>query len=595
MPVQSVCDRLRITAIKRRIQGTNGKMKLKPWYVALLLGSASLLDASAQQAAEQRVVVAGQRNASEWFRVESQHFVVYSNTSNDAVALLLHQLERLDYMLRIYTQPFLKSSGAEPKLTFYYHDGAVALNALALSQPANAIGLYNSCSAGVQGFGVQLDPAEESLSYLYEAYTRHFLYRYTDIRAPISFIDGYAHYFASVRFTDDQMTVGKTPLSVGRYLNFLDSGRRYSLDYQDVLEQNDSRGVNYAATPGIKLEFAARSWLLMHYMLSSEDRRKRMVDYLAAVYRDVPITQAFEQAYGVKVEALGTMLWRYRNTSVKVLTVNVPELPRAAMEFKQLPQSSGEFVLAEAALKSCPDARQGEALLRRVAAAAARYPSNDYAQRVLSRAQIDWGNPQDALPYLTRAAQQHDAELLSLLGQAHLRLSQAETARGYLASALRLDPTSTETAYALYHAGLQTGAAPDQASLQAAIAAFKSGHEVNTLARSAALAYAYAGDNARARNALKLMAHNIREPELASWAQTWLGKVSAGVGQAEVLAEMRKPAAVAAFREWTIANAVVMQDVEKSAGMQDARSHIEQQSMSQASPAPTVPSNPYSR
>jgi tetratricopeptide (TPR) repeat protein len=570
-------------------------MMLKPWYVALLLGSASLLDANAQQAAEQRIVVAGQRHASEWFRVESQHFVVYSNTSNDDVAVLLHQLERLDFMLRLYTQPFLKSNGAEPKLTFYYHDGAVALNALALSQPANAIGLYNSCSAGVQGFGVRLDPAEESLSYLYEAYTRHFLYRHTDIRAPISFIDGYAHYFASVRFTDDQMTVGKTPLNVGRYLNFLDSGRRYSLDYKDVLEQNDSRGVNYAATPGIKLEFAARSWLLTHYMLSNEDRRKRMVNYLAAVYRDVPITQAFEQAYGLKVKELGTILWRYRNTSVAVLTVNVPELPRATMEFKQLPQSSGEFVLAEAALKSCPDARQGEALLRRTAAEAARYPSNDYAQRVLSRAQIDWGNPQDALSYLSAAAHQPDAELLSLLGQAYLRLSQPAAARGYLMRALELDPTSTETAYALYHAGLQTDTAPDEASLQAAIAAFKNGHEVNTLARSAALAYAYAGDNARARNALKLMAHNIREPELASWAQAWLGKLAAGVGQAEVLAEMRKPAAVAAFREWTIANAVVMQDVEKSAGMQDARAHIEQQSMSQTSPAPAVPSNPYSR
>jgi hypothetical protein len=176
-----------------------------------------------------------------------------------------------------------------------------------------------------------------------------------------------------------------------------------------------------------------------------------------------------------------------------------------------------------------------------------------------------------------------------------LRLSQAEAARGYLARSLSLDPTSTETAYALYQAGLQIGAAPDEASLQAAISAFKSGHEVNTLARSAALAYAYAGDKLRARNALRLMAHNIREPELASWAQTWLGKVAAGIGQGEVLAEMRKPAAVTAFREWTIANAVVMQDVEKSAGLQDARTHIDQQSMNQANPAPAMPSNPYSR
>jgi tetratricopeptide (TPR) repeat protein len=567
-------------------------MRLKPWYAAILLGGASLVNAQAQQVSEQRVVVAGQRNASEWFRAESQHFVVYSNTSNGDVAELLNQLERLDYMLRIYTQPFLKTTGAEPRLTFYYHDGAVALNALGVGQPANAIGLYNSCSAGVQGFGVQMAPSDESLTYLYEAYTRHFLYRYTDIRAPISFIDGMAQYFASARFTDTQMTVGKTPLNVGRYWYFLDQGRRYSLDYKDVLEQNDTRGVNYASTPGIKLEFAARSWLLTHYMLSTDDTRKRMERYLAAVYRDVPITQAFEQAFGIKVADLGTTLWRYQRQAIKVMTINVPEMPQARMEFKSLPQSSGEFVLAEAALKSCPERKEGEALLRRVAAEAARYPANDYAQRVLSRAQVDWGNPQDALPYLDAASSQADAEVLYLRGQAHLRLSQLDAARSNLNRALELDPNSAETAHALFQTGLQSSAEPDEATLLAAIAAWNSAHEVNTFARQAALAYAYVGNTARARNALKLMAHNIREPELSAWAKTWLAKVAAGASKQELLAEMRKqPVAGATFREWTIANARVMEDVERNAGMQDARGHWGEQTINPSSPTPPAPSS----
>lgn len=571
-------------------------MKLKPWYAAILLGSASLVNVHAQQVAEQQVVVTGQRHASEWFRVESAHFVVYSNTSHEDVAVLLNQLERLDYMLRIYTQPFLKASGAEARLTFYYHDGAVELNALGVGQPANAIGLYNSCSAGVQGFGVQLAPSDESLSYLYEAYTRHFLYRYTDIRAPISFIDGLAQYFASARFTDTQMTVGKTPLNVGRYWYFLDQGRRYSLDYKDVLEQNDTRGVNYASTAGIKLEFAARSWLLTHYMLSTADTRKRMERYLGAVYRDVPITQAFEQAFDIKVAELGTFLWRYQRQAIKVMTINVPELPVARMEFKSLPQSSGEFVLAEAALKSCPDRKDGEALLRRVAAEAARYPANDYAQRVLSRAQVDWGNPQDALPYLNTAANEPDAEILYLLGQAHLRLSQLDAAHSNLNRALELNPSSAETAHALFLAGLQSAAEPDESTLLAAIAAWNNAHEVNTFARQAALAYAYAGNNARARNALKLMAHNIREPELSAWAKTWLAKMAAGASKQELLAEMRKQqTAGTAFREWTIANARVMEDIERNAGMQDARGHFGEQTINPSYPSQPAPSAPSAR
>lgn len=578
---------------------------MKSWYVAALIASASLT--GGVHAADNSVVVAGQRNASEWFRVESQHFIVYSDTSNEDVVLLLNQLEKLDYMLRIYVQPFLKTTGAEPKLTFYYHDRETDLNALAVSQPANAIGLYSSCAAGVQGFGVQLTklerldnaqlakaPPDESLAYLFEAYTRHFLYRYTDIRAPISFIDGMAQYFASMRFSDTRMLVGKTPLNIGRYFAFLDKGRRYSLDYKDVLEQNDSRGVSYAATAGIKLEFAARAWILTHYMLSSEDNRKRMAAYLSSVYRDVPITQAFEQAYGIKVGDLGTALWRYRLQAVKVMQVDVPELPAASMDFKALPQSSGEFVLAEAALKSCPGRKTGVALLGQIAGAAARYPSNAYAQRTLARAQIDWGDPQDALPYLATATRQPDAEAFYLLGLANLRLSRLDAARAALKRSLALQPASAEASHALYLAGLQA-AAPDDATLQAAVTAWDNGHEVSTLARAAGLAYAYVGDTAHARNAFRLMAHNIRDPELQAWGKTWLDKLQAGVSPAEVLAEMRMPAADHTFREWTIANASVMQDVEYNAGLQDARAYLDQQSVNPAHPEQVLQTMPMSR
>lgn len=71
--------------------------------------------------------------------------------------------------------------------------------------PADAVGLYSSCASGVQGFGVHLEripslgdeqlekaPLNETLSHVFEAYARHFLYRHTDIRTPEWFIEGFA-------------------------------------------------------------------------------------------------------------------------------------------------------------------------------------------------------------------------------------------------------------------------------------------------------------------------------------------------------------------------------------------------------------------
>ena len=216
----------------------NGGLARMVWAVAVAMACG----VAPAQTPLSSVVVAGQRNASPWFRAESQHFVVYSNTSNEAVYQLLNQLEKLDYVLRIYTQPFLKGAEAPAKLTFYYHDRVGGVETAGAGQPANTVAMFSSCVAGVQGAGAYLsplpvlanaqlvrDPLNENQSYLFEAYARHFLYRYTDIRAPGFFIDGFAQFFASARFSDDQMVLGRTPANMGRYLHFLDQGHSYSL------------------------------------------------------------------------------------------------------------------------------------------------------------------------------------------------------------------------------------------------------------------------------------------------------------------------------------------------------------------------------
>lgn len=109
---------------------------------------------------EQRVTVQGIKNASVWFKAESQHFVIYSDTSRDSVFQLLNNLERLDFLLRLYTSPYGKFQPRESKLTLYFHQRAGALAQFADTPPRDAVGRYSSCSAGVQGAGVLLAPID---------------------------------------------------------------------------------------------------------------------------------------------------------------------------------------------------------------------------------------------------------------------------------------------------------------------------------------------------------------------------------------------------------------------------------------------------
>lgn len=548
-------------------------------------------------------MVVGQRDASNWFRAESQHFIVFSDTTNEAVTQLLNNLEKLDYLLRIYTKAYRKTDHPGQKLTFYYHSRAAGLNEIDADTPADAIGLYRSCTSGVQGFGVHLTrivsldneqlvkyPLNESLSYLFEAYTRHFLYRYTDIRAPTSFIDGFAQYFASTRFSDTQMVVGKTPTSIGDYLNFLNAGHRYSLEYTDVLEQNGTEGHNYAGGAGVRLEFEAKSWLLTHYMLSSEENRTRMNRYLNLVGRDVPPTTAFESAFGLKASEIANAMWRYQLGGVKVLQVELPSLPSAQISFRSLSRATGEFILADAVLKSCPSRKAGESLLQKISHQASSFPDNDFARLTLSRAQIDWGNARDALPYLTAATHNDGAnfDALYLLGLANLRLSEQnkdaakqaylEASQSMLLRALSLNPDSPEAAFAFFKAEVSAKDEPSQLALERVISAWQNAREVNALARYAALAYAYSGNTSKAKSALRLLAQNARDPRMADWAKHWQSCLDAGVSRTEMLAEMRiDPIPNASFKEWTVDSASVMQNVAYNSGLENAQHFIDGQ------------------
>jgi hypothetical protein len=188
------------------------------------------------------------------------------------------------------------------------------------------------------------------------------------------------------------------------------------------------------------------------------------------------------------------------------------------------------------------------------------------------------------------------------LGLANLRLAgqhsdaarqgYLEAAQHSLSRALELNPASPETAFALFKAAVSAKNEPDESVLQGVVAAWENAHEVNTLAGTAALAYAYAGNAPKAKWALRMLARNTRDPDMAAWAKQWQSRLDAGAGRADILAEMRRETTpLASFKEWTIDHASVMQKVELNAGLEDARGFIEKQQKESRMQSPDVSQN----
>jgi len=546
----------------------------------------------------QSITVTSQRNPSPWFRAESQHVILYSDTSRDEAQRLLDNLERLDDLLRIYTKGYAKTAGPGNKITLYYtarFDDLARLGAGLGSPTPETVGIYSSCVDGVAGFGARLEavdtldnaklaryPLNVSVSFLFEAYARHFLYRHTDLRAPTWFIDGFAHYFSTVRFSDTRMAVGRWPTILGRYFGLLDGETgNYALYYRDVLEQNEDGGVGGDGKSRQQVEYAARSWLLVHYALSSDDNRRRLGAYLKAFYDGVPSVRAFEQSFGIRVDDLSAAMWRYRLKGLRVLHVDRPELPRAVVDVDALPEGSDDFLLAEAVLKSCPSGATRQATIQRVLEAAppAGPSVSVLVQRTVARALIDAGRPADAQPYLDAALQKDgaDADLHVLAGLARLRLAQrggadqadllAEARRQY-ARALELAPATPGAALGKLYIDIRTGGDPGQDTIDDVLTAWRGGRDVGGLARTAALVYAWRGDNKRTANLLRSMASNWRDPYTAAWAADWQRRLDAGLTRDAIRAGLAAlPWYGPPFREWTIDATADINRIERNAAL----------------------------
>ncbi len=550
------------------------------------------------------VVVRGEksRKTPHWFRAESQHFIVYSDATQPDVTLLLAKLERFRYALHSYSRIDAKTDADEPKFELYYLANPHDLSAVDPSGPDFSIGLLKSCEEGVQGYGVHMyyqasaklplekQPENEGLSYIFQTYARHFFSLYSLQKTPTWFIDGFAQYFSTMRFDGNEAILGLAPEPFALYLRRIGSEWRYSLDYTDVLTGQEDNGHNYIGEAGVRNEFQARAWILTHYILSSHENLAKFHLYMDDRAQGEAPTAAFEHAFGIKASKINYTLWKYLHGGQLLASkLQFKALPEADVSFQAEPLSADRLLLWQSALKTCPDARSGAKLLTSIRSEAAKYPDSDLAQMTLSRAEILWGDPHSAIPYLTRTLTDtpNTFEARYLLGRAELALGEKESgperttslaaASQNLMAAADLNPQSASTAYFLYRAHILNESTPDDTALGAAILAWRLAPEVDSYALAAGLAYAHLGRKEEALQALHSVAYNPRGRSLVAVARVQIEAINTGAEDSALIAAMRAQDKTpeGGLTAWTIASADVVEAVKNAANAEDAASVLD--------------------
>ncbi len=391
---------------------------------------------------------------AQWRRAESPNFIVYGNIGESQLRERVLLLEDFDRLLRML------ASGDEersPKLHIYIVNGIEDLRVIR-PMPDGIAGYYIATDDGIAAFVDGRAERRGNETLLHE-YTHHFMRQHMRGSYPLWYVEGFAEYFATVRFASRHIDIGD--YSRGRAYQIL-SGQW--LPMERVL----SGGTAGLSREGLSAYYA-QSWLLVHYFYSNPQRQQALARLLRASRGRSDARSALQAATGMTPEQLTDELRRY----IRPGTISYRRAPRAsadappAVTVTAMPRATGDMIIYEAALRVGILEENRQAYLQRIRTAAARHPNDPFAMRVLAHAELLYGDGDAADGLLDRllASSPNDADLLYLKGMRYLVAARsddppegaASSARSWFARARAADPNHYQ-AFARYVESLRGGA-----------------------------------------------------------------------------------------------------------------------------------------
>jgi hypothetical protein len=380
---------------------------------------------------------------AKWRRAESPNFVLTGDLPENALRERILLLEDFDRLLRILTPG--EEQPAPAKLHVYLVSGHAALNVVRDLQ-AGLDGFYTASTDGIVA-AVDVGGADEGNEILFHEYAHHFMMQNSTVIYPAWFVEGFAEYFETVRFGNRRIDIGN-----------ISRGWLYRLQHGTWLpmERVLSAGPQGLNEDGLDAYYA-ESWLLVHYFYSNPQRQAALNRLLAAQRRQPP-AEAVNAAMGMPPEGLARELRNYIAAgSLAYRQMVKPEVAPPPVTVTTLPASASALILYEAALRAGLPAARGPAYLQQIRTAAARYPDDPLAMRVLADIELRFGDGAVADRLLDRllVASPNDAELLYLKGLRWLIAAQgtnpppqaAATARQWFGRAQRADQNRFQTFY----------------------------------------------------------------------------------------------------------------------------------------------------
>ena len=419
---------------------------------------------------------------AEWWEAETDHFVVYSETSAANAKEFAEKMEQLDMSLRsLQNVKFAPTNSPSKKLTVFRFGEIDDISRLA----PGAAGFYIPNLGGSSAFtpaknesrgtgsllGSRADSADRKKldpeKVLFHEYTHHFMFQHFSAPYPKWYSEGYAETIATIVMKPDgSFHIGDPP-------NY-----RSDLLFQSMLNVSLERMLTTPNKPTGEDQYSWYSvgWLLNHYLTFEPSRQGQLTKYLRAIKDGVKPPEAARQAFG-DIDKLDREINKYKGSkNLRGIDVRIANFSPPVAKMRRLTPDEEAIMKVRIRSKAGVNRKLAPGTARDAREVAARHPNSYSVHLALAEAELDLGGfDASNLPRAEAAADRalsikpDSVDAMIYKGRALYERGKADksllpTARTWFAKAYKLDPNHAAPLYynylTYYEAG---GAIPESA------------------------------------------------------------------------------------------------------------------------------------
>jgi tetratricopeptide (TPR) repeat protein len=441
----------------------NGAMR--PNLSALLLSVLAILLAAARPAS------ALPSEKDPWIELRSPSFVLYSDAGEKNAGQVAVSLERLRSVLG-QLNPDLKLSAPNPTYVFVFRnaESLKPYRRIYNGQPVD-IGGYFLTLPEANWVAINGDPRGNETAIIQHELL-HSILRNNYPSLPLWFNEGMAEVYSSFQAGDREAKIGAP---VPEHVAWLRRRGTFPLAELFAVDQS-SPDYNEGLRRGA---FYAESWALVHDLLvGNPELRDKAPAYFQEMAKDKPAPDAFRRAFGLDDAALEREVGTYvRKRIYEVRTLPVQPADEIRITRRDLPRAEALARLGN--LLASLDATLRPAAAEHFRAALTLDPEQPQALAGMGRLQTSAGRPEEARPWLEKAAQRapDDFVVQYLYGLNLLELQpgaqEMRRARDAFARAVALHPEFGEAWARLAYAQAQEEPPPPEA-----VQSFETAHKL---------------------------------------------------------------------------------------------------------------------